>query len=1199
MNATGGHLSKEFFELVKSIGEARSKQEEDKIVLTEVQMLKHRFADANVSSSKMKEYLVRAIYVEMLGHHASFAYIHAVKLTQDRNLLCKRIGYLLCSLCLDSSHELLLLLINSIQKDLASSNYMEVDAALSSICKLLSDEMVPAVLPSILNLFSSHSNELVRKKCCMALHAIYRVQPQLIIAEAKTPIRCALCDPDPSVMAASLHLLSALARHDRESYVDLVPSIVSILKQIIEHRVPRDYDYHRMPAPWIQVKLLSLLAVLGEGDQQASEQMQEVLIEVIQRAELGANAGFAVIYEAVKTVTTIYPSSRLLDVAATVISRFISSENHNLKYVGITGLAAIVRVHPSFAARPEHQLVVLDALEDADETLKRRTLELLFRMTNPVNAAAIVQKLLFHLRLSVDTDFLRDLISKICRLADRFAPDHLWYVRTINDVLNMGGSLVPVETAHNLLRLVAEGPTGNDDEDYAFRQETANIYIALCERAETLPDMLLKVTVWILGEYGSLNTVKGYEKMEALLLLLTRCLDAKGSQQSTKAWILAAIIKLSVWRLLAITATAQSSETTTNVRSRPFLVDTHLVHQPSGPVWPPREARILPAVLDVLELYSTSIATDIEQRCTEFYRLIMVPEPGSPFITISLIKELYPFDGACEDITVDDRLSFLNDFVEESLNNGAEPYVPSAQRRKVEETLVASECLVRDQINKNGLYPTPIGNIPQAPTALGARISPSLNFTPYDPPSTGYSKTTPAAPATTTIAAHQSQFASASCARDSTPNTLSSNASSSDVVFHVQGPRKWGPSGYKGLEYTSAGRNSTPSDSMKVSTSFNGKSNGLSYSGQDDGRDMPYDRNNHNEGVVVSARLAERQRAAEALFSGLTPASTSKASAVSTSTSSPTSVPVLAASTTSTTGVYSSGGAQTSLAGGRNVTDEVDDSLLSRAACSEKPVAESRTPDLLDLSWAPEPSRLENPEASGNDRLPDNFVPSTNTAGERETSCGPLSTTGGGVIETPCELSKTDTTTDQAGDLLGSMFFSTSNTSVEPSRAVSQTVLVPISRQSDDDSAFENANHQHLTNVSTTRSLRDTVPASATQLPILQPLLTSTEEVSALWPRLPAEKRGYIIPRQPFDVVTSLFQKLQGILGAAVVEIIGLEGILAGLSQTPEDVGKPTELLTVYIHAKLTCPASIDLICRGNNQRLLEDLFQRCQHELS
>ena len=47
---------------------------------------------------------------------------------------------------------------------------------------------------------------------------------------------------------------------------DLVPSFVSILKQITEHRLPRDFDYHRMPAPWIQMRLLRILALLGRAD---------------------------------------------------------------------------------------------------------------------------------------------------------------------------------------------------------------------------------------------------------------------------------------------------------------------------------------------------------------------------------------------------------------------------------------------------------------------------------------------------------------------------------------------------------------------------------------------------------------------------------------------------------------------------------------------------------------------------------------------------------------------------------------------------------------------------------------------------------------------------------------------------------------------------------------------------------------------
>jgi len=74
--------------------------------------------------------------------------------------------------------------------------------------------------------------------------------------------------------------------------------------------------------------------MLGRGDQSASEGMYEVLVEVMRRADIGINVGYAIVYEAVTTVTTIYPNSLLLDAAATSISRFIRSDSHNLKYIG-------------------------------------------------------------------------------------------------------------------------------------------------------------------------------------------------------------------------------------------------------------------------------------------------------------------------------------------------------------------------------------------------------------------------------------------------------------------------------------------------------------------------------------------------------------------------------------------------------------------------------------------------------------------------------------------------------------------------------------------------------------------------------------------------------------------------------------------------------------------------------------------------
>lgn len=103
--------SREFDALVRAIGECRSKAEEDAIVAAEVATLKPRLIGSSssagggagggghasmppaerLSGHALKECLVRLVYIDMLGHDASWGYVKALQACSDTNLTTKRV----------------------------------------------------------------------------------------------------------------------------------------------------------------------------------------------------------------------------------------------------------------------------------------------------------------------------------------------------------------------------------------------------------------------------------------------------------------------------------------------------------------------------------------------------------------------------------------------------------------------------------------------------------------------------------------------------------------------------------------------------------------------------------------------------------------------------------------------------------------------------------------------------------------------------------------------------------------------------------------------------------------------------------------------------------------------------------------------------------------------------------------------------
>ncbi|XP_058521842.1 AP-4 complex subunit epsilon-1 [Ochotona princeps] len=610
--------------LVRSITALTSKHEEEKLIQQELNSLKATVSAPTTTLEMMKECMVRLIYCEMLGYDASFGYIHAIKLAQQGNLLEKRVGYLAVSLFLHESHELLLLLVNTVVKDLQSTNLLEVCMALTIVSQIFPREMIPAVLPLIEDKLQ-HSKEIIRKKAVLALYKFHLIAPNQV-QHIHVKFRKALCDRDVGVMAASLHIYFRMIKENSSGYKDLTGSFVTILKQVVGGKLPVDFNYHSVPAPWLQIQLLRILGLLGKDDQRTSELMYDVLDESLRRAELNHNVTYAILFECVHTVYSIYPKTELLEKAAKCIGKFVLSPKINLKYLGLKALTYVIQQDPTLAL--QHQMTIIECLDHPDPIIKRETLELLYRITNAQNVTVIVQKMLEYLHQSKEEYIIVNLVGKIAELAEKYAPDNAWFIQTMNAVFSVGGDVMHPDISNNFLRLLAEG-FDDEAEDQQLRLYAVQSYLTLLDVENVFyPQRFLQVMSWVLGEYSYLLDK---EMVEEVITKLYRLLMNDSISSETKAWLIAAVTKL--------TSQTHSSN----------------------------------IVEKLIQEFTTSLDTCMRQHAFELKYL---------HENMELMKSLLPVDKSCEDMMVDASLSFLDGFVAEGLSQGAAPYKPHHQRQQ-------------------------------------------------------------------------------------------------------------------------------------------------------------------------------------------------------------------------------------------------------------------------------------------------------------------------------------------------------------------------------------------------------------------------------------------------------------------------------------------------------------------------------------
>lgn len=411
------------------------------------------------------------------------------------------------------------------------------------------------------------NNSYLRKKAALATIRLLKKEPDLIDHMSER-IMSLLKDRAHGVLITGMQLMIEvlhLLPEWKTELLKLVPTLVRLLRNFLSMGFSPEYDVAGIADPFMQVKILHLLRLLGHGNEEASEQMNDVLAQVATSTETTKNAGNAILYECVQTIMEVQSDNSLRLLAVNILGRFLLNRDNNIRYVALNSLSKIVSEDLSAVQR--HRPIIVECLKDPDISIRQRALDLIFQLVNDQNVVVLTTELLNYLVVA-QADHKASLVSKIIQILEKYSAGKKWRVDTVITMLSIAGNVTDESVPRTAIIFIAqsEGLQG-----YA----THRLYRSLLEDSSQLG--LVQVAIWCLGEYGAQLVVDcpaadpsscSYSAVteEEVLQQLDKCARMHNVDVATKAIVLNAWMKLSVrfspasqQRIVALMAPYQNS----------------------------------------------------------------------------------------------------------------------------------------------------------------------------------------------------------------------------------------------------------------------------------------------------------------------------------------------------------------------------------------------------------------------------------------------------------------------------------------------------------------------------------------------------------------------------------------------------------------------------------------------------------------
>ncbi|KAJ5774447.1 Armadillo-like helical [Penicillium paradoxum] len=538
-------------QFIRNVRSAKTIADERAVIQKESAAIRASFREESHDSGIRRNNVAKLLYLFTLGERTHFGQIECLKLLASHRFADKRLGYLGTMLLLDENQEVLTLVTNSLKNDLNHSNQYIVGLALCALGNIASVEMSRDLFPEVEALMST-ANPYIRRKAAICAMRICRKVPDLyehFLEKAKN----LLSDRNHGVLLCGLTLAIDLCEAEEEdeegpegvieAFRPLAGGLVRALKGLTTSGYAPEHDVSGITDPFLQVKILRFLRVLGRGDVATSELINDILAQVATNTDSSKNVGNSILYEAVLTILDIEADSGLRVLGVNILGKFLANKDNNIRYVALNTLNKVVAIEPNAVQR--HRNTILECLRDPDISIRRRALDLSFMLINEGNVRVLVRELLAFLEVA-DNEFKSVMTTQIGIAADRFAPNKRWHMDTILRVLKLAGNYVKEQILSSFVRLIATTP---DLQTYAVQKLYSSLKEDISQEGLTL------AATWTIGEYAdSLLQGGQYEEEELvkevhendIVDLFNNILNSTYASQIVVEYIITASMKLTV-----------------------------------------------------------------------------------------------------------------------------------------------------------------------------------------------------------------------------------------------------------------------------------------------------------------------------------------------------------------------------------------------------------------------------------------------------------------------------------------------------------------------------------------------------------------------------------------------------------------------------------------------------------------------------